>query len=194
MKSVLLPYQVAWIKDKSPVKIGEKSRRIGWSYGEASDNVLHASDADRGANVYYISYDKEMTAGYIQDCATWAKAFHVAASEIGEQILTRDDGRDIHVYDIAFASGYHIKTFSSNPRNLRSKGRPGEVLVIDEAAFVDDLEELLKAALAMTMWGGKVHIFSTHNPQTPQAVMIIPYTGLPLMMHSDRGCINAFVR
>ena len=163
MNAVLLGYQQNWIADQSPVKIIEKGRRIGLSYGEAADSVLHAADADRGANVYYISYDKEMTAGFIQDCATWAKAFHTAAGEIGEQILTRDDGRDIHVYDIKFDSGYSIETFSSNPRNLRSKGRPRERLVLDEAAFVDDLEELLKAALAMTMWGGTVHIISTHN-------------------------------
>jgi phage FluMu gp28-like protein len=163
VSAVLLPYQQRWIADKAPVKIHEKSRRIGLSYAEAADAVLHAADADRGANVYYISYDKEMTAGFIQDCATWAKAFHAAAGEIGQQVLTRDDGKDVHVYDIPFASGHHIRTFSSNPRNLRSKGRPGERLVIDEAAFVDDLAELLKAALAMTIWGGTVHIISTHN-------------------------------
>lgn len=163
MSAVLLPYQRRWIEDHEPVKIIEKSRRIGLSYAEAADSVLHASDADRGANVYYISYDKEMTAGFIQDCATWAKAFHVAAGEIGERILTRDDGRDVHVYDIPFDSGNKIQTFSSNPRNLRSKGRPRERLVLDEAAFVDDLDDVLKAAMAMTMWGGHVHIISTHN-------------------------------
>ncbi len=163
MSAVLLPYQQRWIDDHSPVKIMEKGRRIGLSYGEAADSVLHAADADRGANVYYISYDKEMTSGFIQDCATWAKAFHTAVGGIGEKILKRDDGKDIHVYDIRFESGFAIETFSSNPRNLRSKGRPRERLVLDEAAFVDDLEELLKAAIAMTMWGGTVHIISTHN-------------------------------
>ncbi len=163
MSAVLLSYQQDWVKDKAPVKIIEKSRRIGMSYSEASDSVLHAADRDRGANVYYISYDKEMTAGFIQDCATWAKAFHAAAGEIGERIMTRDDGKDIHVYDIPFDSRHHIQTFSSNPRNLRSKGRPRERLIIDEAAFVDDIAELLKAAIAMTMWGGTVHILSTHN-------------------------------
>ncbi len=161
--AVLLPYQQRWVADTRPVKICEKSRRVGLSYCEASDAVLHAADADRGANVYYISYAKEMTQGFIEDCATWAKAFHAAAGAIGEEVLTRDDGRDIHVYDIPFASGYHIRTFSSNPRNLRSKGRPRERLIIDEAAFVDDLDGLLKAALAMTMWGGNIHIISTHN-------------------------------
>jgi len=36
-------------------------------------------------------------------------------------------------------------------------------LIIDEAAFVDYLDYLLKSALAMTMWGGTIHIISTHN-------------------------------
>ena len=35
--------------------------------------------------------------------------------------------------------------------------------MIDEAAFVDDIEELLKAAMAMTIWGGQIRIISTHN-------------------------------
>lgn len=161
--AVLLGYQRRWVEDKAAVKVGEKSRRIGFSYCEAADAVLHSADAERGANTYYISYAKEMTQGFIEDCATWAKAFQAAAGEIGEEVLTRDDGRDIHVYDIPFASGYHIRTFSSNPRNLRSKGRPRERLIIDEAAFVDDLDELLKSSFAMTMWGGQIHIFSTHN-------------------------------
>ncbi|CAK0766022.1 Mu-like prophage FluMu protein gp28 [Gammaproteobacteria bacterium] len=159
---ILLPYQQRWVADNSPVKIIEKSRRIGISYAEAADAVLHAA-GEKGANVYYISYDKEMTRGFIQDCATWARAFHAAAGKIGEQLLTRDDGRDIHVYDIPFDSGNKIQTFSSNPRNLRSKGRPRERLVLDEAAFVDEFSELLKAAMALTMWGGQVHIISTHN-------------------------------
>ena len=52
---------------------------------------------------------------------------------------------------------------TSAPRALRSKGRPGDRAIIDEAAFVDDLEEVLKAALAFLTWGGRVHVISTHN-------------------------------
>jgi phage FluMu gp28-like protein len=159
--AILLPYQRRWIEDPAPVKVIEKSRRIGLSYAEAADAVLHASAAI-GANVYYIAYDKEMTQGFIEDCAGWARAFHTAASGIDESVIEQGD-RQILTYAIHFDSGHKIQTFSSNPRNLRSKGRPGERLVIDEAAFVDDLEALLKAALAMTMWGGKVRIISTHN-------------------------------
>ena len=161
VSSILLGYQVRWNDDDAPVALIEKSRRIGLSYGEAAGSVLHAA-AQNGANVYYISYEKEMTQGFIKDCASWARAFGAAASEINEAII-EDEKKQIFTYSIRFPSGHEIKAFSSNPRNLRSKGRPGERLVIDEAAFVDDLPELLKSAMAMTMWGGKVRIISTHN-------------------------------
>lgn len=162
--AVLLGYQKRWVEDQSPVKVCEKSRRIGLSYAEACDTVLHAMSAD-GGNGYYISFDKEMTQGFISDCAGWAKAFHAGASEIGESVFPdpKNPDRSIVKYSIDFASGHEIHAFSSNPRNLRSKGRPGDRLIIDEAAFVDDLAELLKAAMAMTMWGGQIHIISTHN-------------------------------
>lgn len=159
--AILLPYQQRWVTDTAPVKVIEKSRRIGLSYAEAADDVLYAASAS-GANVYYISYNKEMTQGFIQDCASWARAYQAAASQIEESVIETDD-RQILAYTIKFDSGHLIQAFTSNPRNLRSKGRPGERLVIDEAAFVDDIEELLKAAMAMTIWGGQIRIISTHN-------------------------------
>jgi len=159
--AILMPYQQRWIDDASPVKVIEKSRRIGLSYAEAADDVLYAASGS-GANVYYISYNQQMTQGFIQDCATWARAFNAAAGQIQESVLEVED-KQILTYTIKFDSGHVIQAFTSNPRNLRSKGRPGERLVIDEAAFVDDIGELLKAAMAMTMWGGQIRIISTHN-------------------------------
>ncbi len=159
--AILLGYQQKWVADNAAVKVIEKSRRIGLSYAEAADDVLYAA-SDDGANVYYISYNKEMTQGFIQDCAGWAKAYQAAATQIEETVLEADD-KQILTYTIKFDSGHQIQAFTSNPRNLRSKGRPGERLVIDEAAFVDDIEELLKAAMAMTIWGGQIRIISTHN-------------------------------
>lgn len=53
--------------------------------------------------------------------------------------------------------------FRPAPRQFRSKGRPGERGIVHEAAFIDYLEEVLKAALAFLFWGGEIHILSTHN-------------------------------
>ncbi len=47
--SVLLPYQQEWIADKSPLKIGEKSRRICLTWAEAADAALEcASELSAG--------------------------------------------------------------------------------------------------------------------------------------------------
>ncbi|MEG0558220.1 MAG: hypothetical protein RR574_17395, partial [Comamonas sp.] len=163
--AVLMGYQQRWVADPSPLKVIEKSRRTGLTWGEASDNVLSAASARSagGQNVYYIAYNQDMTIEYIQACAMWARVFNYAAGEIEEGMWDGEDDadRNIKTYTIKFpASGFRIVALSSRPSNLR--GRQGTI-VIDEAAFHDQLAELLKAALAMLIWGGKVRVISTHN-------------------------------
>lgn len=158
---VMLAYQAKWMEDPSPLKIAEKSRRTGLTWAEAADNVLTAVAA-AGQNVYYIAYNQDMTIEYIQACAMWARAFDYAAGEIEEGIWDDEADRDkaIKTFTIRFPSGFRIVALSSRPTNLR--GKQG-VVVIDEAAFHDHLDELLKAALALLIWGGSVRIISTHN-------------------------------
>ncbi|WP_244161132.1 hypothetical protein [Pseudomonas anguilliseptica] len=43
--AVLLGYQKGWIGIRAPLKVGEKSRRIGLTWAEAADNVLVAASA-----------------------------------------------------------------------------------------------------------------------------------------------------
>ena len=162
MSRSLLPYQARWVADRSQLKIVEKSRRIGLSWAEAYDAVMHAAEG-RG-NVTYQSYDKEMTRGFIDDCAEWVEFLNIEAGAIGESVL--DDMRDVQVFRIRLSSGKTIASMTSAPRALRSKGRPGDRAIIDEAAFVTDLEEVLKAGLAYLTWGGTVHVISTHNGES----------------------------
>ena len=158
---ILLPYQRRWVADTSRVRVWEKSRRIGASYCEAFQSVMEAAKSREagGQDTFYLSYNKEMTQTFIRDCAFWAKALNVLADE-AEEVVLRDEDRDITVYRIRFASGFNVWGLPSEPRSLRSKqGR----VILDEAAFVDDLPELMKAAFALLMWGGSVSILSTHN-------------------------------
>lgn len=155
---VLLPYQQDWIADKSPVKVIEKSRRIGISWAEAADSCLSAA-ASRGINTWYVGYNQDMALEFINDCAYWTRIYHLAAGEM-EEIVVKDEDRDILAYRIKFASGFRVTALSSRPSNLR--GKQGRI-VIDEAAFHEDLDELLKAAIALMMWGGQISIISTHN-------------------------------
>jgi phage FluMu gp28-like protein len=160
-QSVLLPYQRRWVADESQLKIAEKSRRTGLTWAEASDAVLTASAAKAagGTNHFYVGSNKEMAIEFIDACAMWAKAFNRAAGEIEEEII-QDEDKDILTYTVRFTSGFKIQALSSRPSNMR--GRQGNV-TIDEAGFHEYLAEVLKAALALTMWGAKVRLISTHN-------------------------------
>ncbi len=157
----LLPYQTRWVKDGAGLKVIEKSRRIGVSWAEAYHAVMHAGSA-AGGNVYYQAYNQEMTRGFIEDCAGWARALQIGAGALSDSLI-EDRGKTVRVFRIAFPSGCEILAMTSTPRAFRSKGRPGDLAIVDEAAFVDDLAEVLKAVLAFRVWGGRAHVISTHN-------------------------------
>lgn len=155
--SILLPYQRKWVSDTASVKFYEKSRRIGVTWAEALDNVLTAC-SNKGMDVWYIGYNKDMAKEYIDTCADWAKKLNQAVSNIYDDTII-DEDKKILSYSITFHSGYKITALSGRPSNLR--GKQGKA-VIDEAAFHDDLKETMKAALAFLIWGGKVAVISTH--------------------------------
>jgi phage FluMu gp28-like protein len=162
---ILLPYQIRWHLDRSNVRIAEKSRRIGWSWGcIAAEGALEAA-AERGMNQYYMGYNMGMAAENIGDALTFARAYGMACSEIDisrEREVIGEKKQDITRFRLTFASGHIYEALSSSPWNWR--GRQGHAL-IDEAAFHRNLQEVIKGALAFLMWGGRVDIISTHNSE-----------------------------
>lgn len=200
--AVLLSYQKTWVEDDSDFKVAEKSRRTGLTWAEASDDVLVAgSQATAGGqNVYYIGYNMDMAIEYIEACAMWARMFDQAAGAIEEGEEVFKDGQDekaIKTYTIRFASGFRIVALSSRPANLR--GKQG-IVVIDEAAFHGQLDELLKAAIALLMWGGKVRVISTHdgvdNPfnELIQAIRAGQRSGSVHRITFDEACAQGLYR
>ncbi|WP_339615235.1 hypothetical protein [uncultured Gilvimarinus sp.] len=163
--AVFLRYQQKWFEDESQIMLAEKSRRTGLTWAEAGRNVINGAKPRKrgGCNTFYVGSKQEMALEYIAACALFAKAFNeLAEADVYEQTFW-DTGKkeEILAYMIRFPkSGFKIQALSSRPSNLR--GLQGDV-VIDEAAFHESLEELLKAALALTMWGNKVRLISTHN-------------------------------
>ncbi len=170
LPAVLLTYQAKTVGLLDTVGVSvlviEKSRRIGETWGLAAAAVLRAAKARTagGMDVLYVSYSQDMTREFIDACAMWSKAFSIAAGTVQEFVFEDEqegsDTKSIQAFRIRFASGFEIVGLSSAPRSLR--GKQG-LVIIDEAAFVDHLAELLKAALALLMWGGQVVICSTHN-------------------------------
>lgn len=165
LDAVFLGYQARWFEDQSEIMIAEKSRRTGLTWAEAARNVMNAARprSRLGCNTFYVGSRQEMALEYIAACALFARAFNqLAKADVYEQSFwDSDKHEEILTYMIRFPnSGFKIQALSSRPSNLR--GLQGDV-VIDEAAFHESLEELLKAAQALTMWGNKVRLISTHN-------------------------------
>ena len=162
LPDVLLPYQQEAIvlSDANQLLVIEKSRRTGITYGFAADAVLVAAAQHGGMDVFYIAYNLDMTREFIGYCGDFTKAFNEAASTASEFLFDDGSKEGILAFRIDFPSGHSIVALSSKPRSLR--GKQGMV-IIDEAAFHDQLEELLKAAFALLMWGGRVVVISTHD-------------------------------
>lgn len=160
--ALFMPYQDNWDSDSSGIKLWTKSRRIGATWGDSAGSSLDAARAN-GCDTYYIGFDKDMTRGYIEDAAEWAKLYNIAASEIDETEEVFKDGdeeKSIFIYRIYFNSKHRIEALSSCPRVLRS--RQGNV-VIDEAAFHDDFPGVFEAALPLRILSGKIRIITTYN-------------------------------
>lgn len=160
----LLGYQraIAIACEQYDVVVVEKSRRTGATWGAAADAVLRSASArgDGGMDTLYMGTSHDMAKEFIDAAANWARLFEHVCSEIGDTIFDDGSQAGVKALKIDFASGFSIVALSSKPRSLR--GRQG-FAILDEAAFVDNLSELIKAAMAFLIWGGKVLIISTHN-------------------------------
>lgn len=166
---LLLPYQasvLARLRAGVQLLVIEKSRRIGLTWGVAAWAALKAAAqaSAGGDNVFYMGYEQEMAREFIDAAAMWCRAYGLAADAVGEEVFEDIDAdgktQSIKAFRIVLASGFKITALSSMPRAFR--GKQGAV-ILDEAAFHSQLEEKIKAALALLMWGGQVIIISTHD-------------------------------
>lgn len=167
---VLMKHQVEWIRIRASIKVCPKGRRTGITFAEAQDaTITAASRRDAGGdNIYYIPDAKEKGLEFIGYCAKLARVIAEAQgtgiSDI-EQFLFEDQDEQgsskyITAWRIRFASGFQIVALSSRPAAIR--GLQG-VVVIDEAAFHTNVQAVLDAATALLIWGGRLHIISSHN-------------------------------
>lgn len=176
LPDVFLPYQVRLWRavDAHQVVVVEKSRRTGftWALGAIAAMRAAAAASAGGMDVLYMGYEKEMTREFIGYVGEFARLFQLAAQPMQELVFHDPDRPEaaIGAFRIGFGSGFDTVALPSVARALR--GKQG-LVILDEAAFMDDLEEVLKAALALLIWGGKVIIVSTHNGDTnPFNVMV----------------------
>ena len=113
---LFLPFQEAWIRDRSRIKLIEKSRQIGLSWSTAYDIVReHAKDTAR-LDAWVSSRDDIQARLFLEDCKKFSEILHTAAEDLGAEILWTDDKKNaITSYVLRFANGLRIHSMSSNP-------------------------------------------------------------------------------
>jgi phage FluMu gp28-like protein len=164
--ALLLPYQCRFLADPARVKVWEKSRRIGASWCIAGASVLDAASGTR--DVYYVAYSEDAGKQFLRDVADFCEHFHLPAQTGMVDIVSYDDddrATNIRTLAVTFpGSNKRIVALTSAARALR--GKRGRVIA-DESAFIDDLDEVLKAATAFLAWpDGEMWILSTHNGES----------------------------
>lgn len=166
-----LPYQLAWIRDDSPMRLAEKSVRIGWTYADAFKNVRkRLRHAKR--DYLFATKDEPTAIEYVATCYQFAEIYNLTKSIISRGVeewrVQRFDGEgkdtgftdDVKVGVIKFDNGSRIIAFSSNPNAMRAFG--GDV-GLDEFAFHRAPEALWAAASGRVTWGFDIGVWSSHN-------------------------------
>src|SRR3954468_14802067 len=108
----LLPYQQAWVRDPSPIAIGEKSRRIGWTYASAYRAVQRRVFNE--GDLFHTSADLSATREFIEQCKHWVNVFKAVADDMGTQVIDEREGITALVLRFRH-NGARIVAGSSNP-------------------------------------------------------------------------------
>ena len=156
-KTLLLPYQKAWVEDASRLKVAEKSRQIGWTWATAYGLVRRKSMKDARLDAWISSRDDIQARLFLEDCKSFAGILQTGASDLGERAI---DANGHSAYVLAMANSLRIHSMSSNPD--AQAGKRGD-RVLDEFALHPDPKKLYSIAYPGITWGGSMEIFSTHR-------------------------------
>lgn len=153
----LLPYQIRWIRSHSAVLLGEKGRRVGWTYASAFRAVLRRLRL--ATDLFYTSADLSAAREFVEECQRWARVFNAVATDMGQQVVDEREG--LTAFVLRFENGARVVAGSSNPKFFRGKGGDADA---DEFAFHAQPRDLYRAMQpAALMWGHQLRLWSTHN-------------------------------
>ena len=160
--SYFLPYQEAWINDDSPLKVAEKSRRVGFTYASSYRMFQKCMRRGKGFTQWVSSRDRLTAQELIRDyIAMWCKLANVAAQGLtGENVEVIDTEKDITAFVCSFPNGARIVSLSSTPEAFAGKG--GDVF-LDEVDLHRDSGALIDMAYPCIMWGNQLEMVSAYR-------------------------------
>lgn len=156
--AIFLPYQSKWIMDESRLKLGEKSRQIGFTWCTAYAVNERASLQGARYDEWISSRDEGAARLFIEDCKFWANIQNLAAKDLGEVLI--DAKTRATAQTLEFASGRRVNSMSSNPD--AQAGKRGS-RVLDEFAIQQNQRKMWAIAYPGITWGGVLEAFSTHR-------------------------------
>lgn len=154
---LLLPYQESWVRDRSRLKLAEKSRQIGWTWATAYSLVRRKALKNAKLDAWISSRDEGQARLFLEDCKAFAELLQLAAQDLGEQVLSEKGGS---AFVMEMGNGLRLHSMSSNPD--AQAGKRGD-RVLDEFALHPDPRKLYSIAYPGITWGGQLEIFSTHR-------------------------------
>lgn len=160
--SYFLPYQDRWIDDAAPLKLSEKSRRVGFTYC-TSYRAFQKCMKRRNFTQWVSSRDMLTAKEFITDyIARWCKLANVVARGIaGENVQVFDPAKDIRAFIVEFPqTGSRIVSLSSTPEVFAGKG--GDV-ILDELDLHENAGRVYDMARPCTTWGGQLEIVSAYK-------------------------------
>jgi len=159
LREMFLPYQVRWLTDRSPMRLAEKSRQIGWTWMSAYETV---SECLRTAGLinWYFTRDEELGKEFLELCRPhWRNV-----NGISDKLFLEPDfisGRsDVQARMLRFPNLSKIHVLSSNPDAARGKSGNAR---IDELSSHLDQEAEYSVVEPITTWGGRLSVYSTHK-------------------------------
>lgn len=155
--TLLLDYQERWVKDRSRLKLAEKSRQIGWTWATAYRLVREKSLVGARNDAWISSRDDIQARLFLEDCKAFAGLLQIAAKDLGESVID-ESGHSAHV--LRMATGLRLNSMSSNPD--AQAGKRGD-RVLDEFPVHPDPRKLYAIAYPGITWGGSLEIFGTHR-------------------------------
>jgi phage FluMu gp28-like protein len=137
--SILLPYQVDWVRDESRFKIGVWSRQTGKSFGTACEAVRSALTQPRN-DWTVLSAGERQVMEWMEKAKQWTEAFGSQIADYAEE-RARSQAL-VKSAQITFPNGSRILGIPANPATARGYSSN---LILDEFAFHERPDEIWRA-------------------------------------------------
>ena len=147
----LYDYQITFLKDKSKIRIVNKSRQIGMSQIMAWEALAYCL-AEKGVYIGVVSVGQKQAENVLRMVRD---AYHSLPADIkatNSLVVERSD-------HLEFKNETHFLSMPNNPRTVR--GYHFHRLYIDEYAHIERDKDLSDAIIPTTTRGGKVTYIST---------------------------------